>query len=81
MVLSLVKLGNSRAIRIPNSILKQAKLSDDAKFEVRVDDGTIILEPLEPIEELPTFKELFADWDGVPPEKFDWGAPVGKELM
>jgi len=42
MKVSVIKIGNSRGIRIPQTILKQAGLSDDA--ELRVVDDKIIIE-------------------------------------
>ena len=32
-------------------------------------------------EILPTLAELLEDWDGTPPEPFDWGEPVGEEIL
>jgi antitoxin MazE len=39
----LVRIGNSRGIRLPKSLIAQAGLTEEV--ELRVEDGTIILEP------------------------------------
>ena len=78
MIVSLSKWGNSQAVRLSQNILKQAKISTDDNFEVIIEDRKIILKAT---DELPTLKELLEDWDGTPPEPFDWGEPVGRELL
>ena len=42
MEIDVVKIGNSRGIRIPQSILKQCKITD--KVEMRVEGSRIVLE-------------------------------------
>jgi antitoxin MazE len=37
----LVKIGNSRGIRLPKPIIEQARLTDEVEVEVR--DGTLII--------------------------------------
>jgi antitoxin MazE len=39
----LVRIGNSRGIRLPKPLIAQAGLTDEV--ELRVQDGTIIIEP------------------------------------
>ena len=78
MIVSLSKWGNSQAVRLSQNILKQAKISTGDNFEVIIEDRKIILKAT---DELPTLKELLEDWDGTPPEPFDWGEPVGRELL
>ena len=78
MIVSLSKWGNSQAVRLPRNILKKAKISMNDNFEVIVEDRKITLKAT---DELPTLKELLEDWDGTPPEPFDWGESVGKEIL
>jgi len=78
MIVSLSKWGNSQAVRLSQNILKQAKVSTNDNFEVIIEDRKITLKAT---DELPTLSELLEDWDGVPPEPFDWGEPVGRELL
>lgn len=46
MQVSVRKWGNSPAVRIPASVMAAAGLSIDRRVEMRVADGTIILEPV-----------------------------------
>jgi antitoxin MazE len=74
----LVKWGNSQAVRIPKSILEQSNLCEGAELEVRVENGSIWLEPLRP---QPTLEVLVAK---ITPKnchrETDWGKPVGNEV-
>jgi hypothetical protein len=36
---------------------------------------------IEEEKKFPTLDELLEDWDGVPPEKYDWGKPFGREII
>ena len=78
MIVTLSKWGNGQAVRLPRNILQQAKVSVHDNFEVIVEDRKITLKAT---DELPTLKKLLEDWDGNPPERFDWGEPVGRELL
>ena len=78
MIVSLSKWGNGQAVRIPRSILQKAKISMNDNFEVIVEDRKITLKAT---DELPTLKKLLEDWDGTYSESFDWGEPVGRELL
>ena len=44
MIVKIVKIGNSRGIRIPKVLLKQTGIDDEVNLEV--DDNQIILRPL-----------------------------------
>jgi antitoxin MazE len=74
----LVKWGNSQAVRIPKSILEQSNLSEGAELEVRVENGSIWLEPL---KQQATLEALVAR---ITPKnrhrETDWGKPVGNEV-
>jgi len=78
MIISLSKWGNGQAVRLPRKILKEANISLNDNFEITVEDKKITLQVT---DKLPTLKELFDGWDGNPPESFDWGDPVGRELL
>jgi antitoxin MazE len=78
MIVSLSKWGNGQAIRLSQNVLKQAKISVNDNFELIIEDRKITLKAT---DELPTLKELLENWDGTPPEPFDWGEPVGRELL
>lgn len=74
----LVKWGNSQAVRIPKNILQQANLREGEELEIRVEDGSIWLEPL---SRQPTLEALVKR---ITPKnrhgELDWGKPVGNEV-
>lgn len=78
MIVPISKWGNSQAVRLSQNMLRQAKISVNDNLEIIIEDRKIILKAT---DELPTLKELLEDWDGAPPEPFDWGEPVGRELL
>jgi len=78
MIVSLSKWGNSQAVRLPRNVLQKAKISANDNFEVIIEERKITLKA---VDELPTLKKLLEDWDGNPPEPFDWGEPAGRELL
>jgi antitoxin MazE len=74
----LVKWGNSRAVRIPKTVIEQARLQEGEELEIRVQEGLITIEPL---NRKLTLESLVA---GITPKNRhrgqDWGKPVGKEV-
>lgn len=40
------KWGNSQAIRLPKAILEMAKLNENDKVEIKVQDGNLIISPV-----------------------------------
>lgn len=57
------KWGNSAAVRLPASMLKSLKVGIDDLMEIRVDKGTLILQPVR--EEQYTLAQLLG---GIKPE-------------
>ena len=45
MLAKLIKVGNSKGIRIPSAILKQCHIDDQVEIEVK--DNTIIIRPIQ----------------------------------
>jgi len=43
MLVNLVRIGNSKGVRLPKAVIKQAGLTDEIDLEVR--DGKVILSP------------------------------------
>ena len=74
------KWGNSPALRLPMSALKEAKLSLQQKVNIVVTRGRIVIEPLEKIEY--DLNELL---NGVTSRNLHaevtFGKPVGKEVL
>ena len=85
-VLQLAKWGNSHGIRINKEILKALNFSaleiknQEIKFEMKIEQGQIILNP---IKEMSKLDKLFEDFHGNPKDykvSIDWGNPRGKEV-
>lgn len=60
----LVKIGNSRGVRIPKALLEEAELVDDV--EIRAVDGEIRITPIEPATRaafLPLSEAALDDWN------------------
>ncbi|MGH9504853.1 MAG: AbrB/MazE/SpoVT family DNA-binding domain-containing protein [Terriglobales bacterium] len=74
----LVKWGNSQAVRIPKTVVEQARLQEGEELEIHVQEGRITIEPL---NRRLTLESLVA---GITPEnrykETDWGKAVGKEV-
>ena len=81
MQTAIVKWGNSRGIRLPKFLLDMVGFSDNDKVEIIASEKMLIIKP---VKERMTIDKLFEDWEGEPPEPYDWGAldkPVGRELI
>lgn len=78
---TLAQWGNSKATRMPSSILKLLNGDDNQKFSVSVKDKSISLTP--EIQKLTTIQELFADWedDGVRHNEVNLGRAEGDEMQ
>jgi len=72
--------GHSKAVRIPSSVIKQLDLKNDDKLSVTIENGSIVLTPLE--KKLTNIYELFNGWvdDGVRDSEVDWGEARGNEF-
>ena len=72
------KWGNSYAVRIPMSFIKEVGLEYHADIELTLEDGKLIIQPLP--EKAPSLKELLSE---VKPENLhtavETGEPVGNE--
>jgi antitoxin MazE len=74
------KWGNSPALRLPTSVLKEAGYRLEQKVELTVSRGRIVIRPLEKVE-----YELDALVDGITTGnahgEVSFGEPVGKESL
>ena len=71
--------GNSQGIRLSKKILETAKIGLDDLLQVEVSENTIILKKAFRHK---SFEERLADYDGkIDVLDFDWGEPLGKELV
>lgn len=81
MELKLANWGNSKAIRLPQKLLREAKIIEgDTSFIASVENGNILLTQKKSGETL--FQKLMQDNKGLkvrPKENIEWGTPVGDE--
>lgn len=72
--------GDSKAVRIPSGVIKRLGLKNDDKLSVGIENGSIVLTPVE--KEPTNIHELFDGWvdDGVRDGEVDWNEPRGNEL-
>ena len=71
--------GNSQGIRIPKKIMDQAGLKVADLIEISVRDDAIILKKTFKHK---SFEERLAEYDGnISIVDFDWGEPVGREMI
>ena len=77
---TLSQWGNSKATRIPASVLKLLNIDVNQKFSVSVQGQSIVLTP--ETTQATSIHELFADWedDGLRHQELDWGKAEGEEL-
>lgn len=77
---TLAQWGNSRATRIPSSIVKKLALELNQRFSVTVEGDAIVLTPEK--TQPTTIHELFEGWseEQVDSHELDWGPSQGEEL-
>jgi len=69
--------GNSRAVRVPQDVLKRAGIDPNEPVEISAEPGRIVITP---VRHTPTLKDLLAQIK--PGDEFaevDYGAPLGRE--
>ena len=67
----IVRIGNSRGVRIPKTLLELTELQEEVELEVR--EGEIIVRAARPIR--PGWEEAFKDMGSRHDELLDDGAP------
>ncbi len=71
--------GNSQGVRLSKSVLQAAHLKNEDVLQIEVDENTIILRKMPRHK---TFEERLAEYDGqIDVYGFDWGDPLGRELV
>lgn len=80
MQVTVKKWGNSASVRIPATVMSDARLEIDSVVDVRVEEGRIVLEPVRP-----DTLALDVLLSGITPDNLhgeaDFGEPVGKETL
>ena len=76
---SIKSWGNSQGIRIPKNILEKLGLHVSDTLQIEVINDSIILKKAFKHK---TFEERVAEYNGeISICDYDWGAPVGKEIL
>lgn len=71
--------GNSQGIRIPKNILEKLNIGISDTLQIGVENDAIVLRKV--FRHKP-FEERLAEYDGeISICDFDWGEPIGKELL
>lgn len=72
MKAKIIRIGNSKGVRIPRHILEEAKLYDEANLTI--ENGALVIRPIQPdIDEgiLLSYSALAKEWD-TPEEDEAW---------
>ena len=71
--------GNSQGIRIPKAILEQLGINVSDVLQIGIENDAIVLKKTFKHK---SFEERVAEYNGeISVYDFDWGDPVGKELL
>jgi antitoxin MazE len=78
MYTTIQRWGNSQAVRLPKPLLEKAKLGNNDRVEIRVENGNLIIVP---VKKHKTLKERIAEYSGdYRCSEWDTGEPMGKEV-
>ena len=76
---AIAKWGNSLALRLPKGVAEDANLSEGADVDIQVQDGSIIIRAAKKRYNIDDLMNEFKPEHRRP--EFDWGRPVGKEII
>lgn len=80
MITKVQKWGNSFAVRIPSSLIKDLRLASGSELEIKTRDRSLVMKQKK--QKTYTLKELIR---GMTPKSrhapLDWGPDVGKEIL
>lgn len=78
MYATIQKWGNSHAVRLPKAILEMAKIHENERVEIKVENGMIIINP---VKKYRTLEERIAGYKGdYQCSEWDTGKQTGKEV-
>lgn len=76
------KWGNSHGVRLPKTVLEQARIAVGEEVDISVSRGRILVQRAGSFRARHSLKELL---DRIPadhrPTKLDWGPPSGREVL
>jgi antitoxin MazE len=74
------KWGNSQGVRVPKTVLEQARIAVGDEVEISVSKGRIVVKRSTPVRGRYQLKDLL---ERIPvdyrAEETDWGTPIGRE--
>lgn len=74
------KWGNSYALRIPKAIVKDLKIKEGYKVELKIEDDKLLIEKKKEEIKPADLEKLFFGYKGKDKEtEEDWGKDIGKE--
>lgn len=79
MTTKIQKWGNSLGIRLPKAIFQDSKFYEGAELSIEEKGSEIILKVVK--RKYPTLKEIMKTIKPGDFQKYDWGPPVGKEII
>jgi antitoxin component of MazEF toxin-antitoxin module len=75
------KWGDALGIRFPSEIVKEISLKEKTFVEMRTNGDEIIIRRAPELLTLEELIEKCQQWDGNPPDSYDWGEPQGREII
>ncbi len=80
MTVQIVKWGNSQGIRISRQMMELSGIGLNEEVEMLIEEGKMIIQKK---KRHATLEERAAAYGGRlgPYEEFDWGEPVGREVL
>ncbi|OGL46925.1 MAG: transcriptional regulator/antitoxin, MazE [Candidatus Schekmanbacteria bacterium RBG_13_48_7] len=80
MLTKIKKWGNSQGLRFTKTMLDEAKIEVGDDVNITVQDGKIVITPVNNVHNKFNIKELVSKISKTyQPEEVDWGVSVGKE--
>jgi len=81
MVTKIQKWGNSQGLRVSREVLEQVHAAVGDTVNVRVQKGTILIQPIKRVRGKYPLRQLIAQMPkNYKPGAEEWGKPVGKEI-
>ena len=83
MITKIQKWGNSQGIRIPKCILDSlgAQVGDSFEIEFSPSERVVLLRPVKKGGRDYKLEELIREMPDISMEEYDWGDPVGREVL
>ena len=81
MTTTIQKWGNSQGLRVPKSLLEQARIEVGDEVSISAGEGSLLVRRKAPPRKQPDLKDLAAKMPkNYTPAEEEWGPPVGKEV-